>query len=158
MDAQELCVRKRLTTLAGDDRGRALLQLALRGIRSGRHEVTAGCWVDRGIAGCLFQHAYWQGVREGVFADRGRPGDWIGSMVGSAMYGDVIATIDAFDRLAKERYSARERRTLRPDRFRIRHAEWRTAVDAMLVDVLAETAPASAAEETAVLATTEGSS
>jgi hypothetical protein len=159
MDAQELCVRKRLATLAADDRGRALLQLALRGIRSGRHEVTAGCWVDRGIAGCLFQHAYWQGVREGVFADRGRPGDWIGSMVGSAMYGDVIATIDAFDRLAKERYSDRERRTLRPDRFRIRTAEWRGAVDGMLVDVLAEAAPVGAGGgEAAVLATIEGRS
>jgi hypothetical protein len=62
-------------------------------------------------------------------------------MVGSGLYGDVIATIDAFDQLAKERYSDRERRTLRPDRFRIRQDAWRAAVDRMLVDVLAETAP-----------------
>jgi hypothetical protein len=157
MDSPELRVRKQLSTLADDDRGRALLQLSLRGIRSGRHAVTAGCWVDRGIAGCLFQHAYWQGVREGVFPDRGRPGDWIGSMVGSALYGDVIASIDAFDQLAKERYSDRERRALRPDRFRIRQDEWRAAVDRMLVDVLAETA-AAAGSPAMTLTTQEGRS
>ena len=137
MDAQELCVRKRLTTLAGDDRGRALLQLALRGIRSGRHEVTAGCWVDRGIAGCLFQHAYWQGVREGVFADKGRPGDWIGSFVGSGDYGIVVRTIDSFDRLAKSGYADIERRRLLPDKVVIRQDEWRSVVERMLVETLA---------------------
>ena len=66
----------------GSDAGRRLLQLGLRGIQHGEHGVTAGCWSRRGDAGCLFQHAYWQGVREGVFADLGRPGDWIGSFVG----------------------------------------------------------------------------
>jgi hypothetical protein len=157
MDSPELRVRKQLSTLAGDDRGRALLQLALRGIRSGRHAVTAGCWVDRGVAGCLFQHAYWQGVRECTFPDRGRPGDWIGSLVGSTLYGDVIATIDAFDQLAKERYSDRQRRALRPDRHRIRQDEWRAAVDTMLVDVLAERTTA-AGSPAAALTTQEGRS
>src|SRR5205807_9733612 len=63
--------------------------------------VSAGCWTERGIAGCLFQHAYWEGVREGVFADKGRPGDWIGSFVGSHDYGVVIRVIESFDRLAR---------------------------------------------------------
>jgi hypothetical protein len=137
MDAQELCVRKRLATLAADDRGRALLQLALRGIRSGRHEVTAGCWVDRGIAGCLFQHAYWQGVEEGVFADEGRPGDWIGSFVGAGDYGIVIRTIGAFDVLAKDHYADVKRRRLLPDRVEVRQDEWRELVERILVATLA---------------------
>jgi hypothetical protein len=138
VDTLEQRMRGQLATLAADDRGRALLQLALRGIHAGQQELTAGCWADRGIAGCLFQHAYWQGVREGVFPDRGRPGDWIGSLVGSGLYGDVIAAIDSFDRLAKTRHADREQRRLGPDRVRIRQAEWRKVVEAMLLDVLAD--------------------
>ena len=70
MNPQEQRVRDDLAVLAASDRGRELLQLALRGIGRGDRAVTAGCWTDRGIAGCLFQHAYWQGVEEGVFATR----------------------------------------------------------------------------------------
>jgi len=62
-------VREDLATLAATEQGRRLLQLGLRGIANGELGVTAGCWVAHGSAGCLFQHAYWQGVREGVFAD-----------------------------------------------------------------------------------------
>ena len=69
----ELRIRDDLATLARSDRGRDLLQLSLRGIGESDRGLTAGCWTDRGIAGCLFQHAYWQGVREGVFADRAGP-------------------------------------------------------------------------------------
>src|SRR5213080_740377 len=105
MTAQETRVRDDLSMLAQSDRGRRLLQLALRGIGRGDRAVTAGCWTDRGIAGCLFQHAYWQGVEEGVFADEGRPGDWIGGFVGAGDYGIVIRAISAFDTLAKERYA-----------------------------------------------------
>ena len=34
------------------------------------HGLTIGCWVkpDGGVSGCVFQHAYWQGVAEGAFA------------------------------------------------------------------------------------------
>ena len=142
MDTFEGRLRYQLETLAADDRGRALLQLGLRGIRGGEQELTAGCWTDHGIAGCLFQHAYWQGVREGVFEDRGRPGDWIGSLVGSGLYGDVIGAIDSFDRLAKSRYADRQPRLIGPDRVRIRQAEWQEAVEAMLIDVLAHAEPA----------------
>jgi len=139
MTAEERELRGELRTLAGTDDGRRLLQLALRGIDHGDAEVTAGCWTDRGVAGCLFQHAYWQGVREGVFADRGRPGDWIGGFVGSGDYGIVIRTIDSFDRLAKAKHADVNRRRLLPDRVAIRQDEWRAVVERMLVETLAGT-------------------
>src|SRR5436190_23898955 len=101
MTAQETRVRDDLSMLAQSDRGPRLLQLALRGIARGERGVTAVCWADRGIAGCLFQHAYWQGVQEGVFADTGRPGDWIGSFVGSGDYGIVVRAVDSFVALAQ---------------------------------------------------------
>ncbi len=154
METLEERLRRQLATLAADDRGRALLQLSLRGIQQGERALTAGCWTDHGIAGCLFQHAYWQGVREGVFPDRGRPADWVGSLVGSGLYYDVIGAIDSFDRLAKSRYADREPRLVGPDRVRIRQAEWQRAVEAMLVDVLADRTPAPA--PVAALTTPEG--
>ncbi len=137
MTAQESRVRDDLSILAKSDRGRRLLQLALRGIGRGERGLTAGCWADRGIAGCLFQHAYWQGVEEGVFADSGRPGDWIGSFVGSGDYGIVVRAIESFDQLAKSEYADIERRRLLPDRIDVRQAEWRVAVERMLVETLA---------------------
>lgn len=131
-------VRDDLSTLARSDRGRELLQLSLRGIAGGERQVTAGCWSDRGIAGCLFQHAYWQGVEEGVFADHGRPGDWIGGFVGSGDYGIVIRAIESFDDLAESSYSERTERRLLPDRTRVRQDEWRVAVERILVETLAD--------------------
>jgi hypothetical protein len=137
MTSEERAVRRQLGALAGSDRGRELLQLALRGIGRNERSVTAGCWTDRGIAGCLFQHAYWQGVEEGAFADQGRPGDWIGSFVGSGDYGTVIHAIAAFDRLAKEHHADIRRRRLLPDCIEVRQAEWRQVVERLLVDTLA---------------------
>ena len=131
-------VRDDLSTLARSDRGRELLQLSLRGIASGQRQLTAGCWADHGIAGCLFQHAYWQGVEEGVFAERGRPGDWIGSFVGSGDYGIVIRAIESFDEFAKSSFSDRTERRLLPDRTRVRQDDWRAAVERMLVETLAD--------------------
>jgi hypothetical protein len=139
MTHEELRIRDDLATLARSDRGRDLLQLSLRGIGESDRGLTAGCWTDRGIAGCLFQHAYWQGVREGVFADRGRPGDWIGGFVGSGDYGIVIRTIDSFDRLAKAKHADVTRRRLLPDQVVIRQNEWRAVVERMLVETLART-------------------
>jgi hypothetical protein len=143
MKPEETWVRDELAELARSDRGRQLLQLSLRGIGRGERKVTAGCWTDRGVAGCLFQHAYWQGVEEGMFADRGRPGDWIGSFVGTGDYGQVIRTIEAFDTLARRHYSDVTRRRILPDRVEVRHDDWRIVVESMLVDTLAESAPAS---------------
>jgi hypothetical protein len=138
MTAEERRLRSDLATLAASDRGRRLLQLGLRGIGRGEQGVTAGCWVRRGNAGCLFQHAYWEGVREGIFADEGRPGDWIGSFVGSHDYGIVIRAIESFDRLARAGYADVEPRTLLPDRVRLRQGEWNAAVERLLVDTLGD--------------------
>jgi hypothetical protein len=139
MTAEERELRGELRELADTDEGRRLLQLALRGIDRGDAEVTAGCWTDRGVAGCLFQHAYWQGVREGVFRDEGRPGDWIGSLVGSQGRATVLRAIDAFDRLAKGHHADRTRRRILPDKLEIRTGEWRQIVEQMLVETLADT-------------------
>jgi hypothetical protein len=127
-----------LVNLVGSPRGRQLLQLALRGIGRGDRDVAAGCWVKRGDAGCLFQHAYWEGVRGGIFDDAGRPGDWIGSFVGSKDYGVVIRVIESFDRLAKSTYSDFEPRALLPDRAHLRQTDWNEAVEEMLLDVLGD--------------------
>jgi hypothetical protein len=127
-----------LAVLGASEQGRRLLQLSLRGIARGERGVTAGCWTEHGNAGCLFQHAYWEGVRDGVFADRGRPGDWIGSFVGPHDYGIVIRVIEAFDLLAKSAYADIEPRALLPDRVRLRQSEWNAAVEQLLVEVLGE--------------------
>jgi hypothetical protein len=139
MTAEERRLRDDLATLAASQQGRRLLQLGLRGIERGEHGVTAGCWVKRGNAGCLFQHAYWEGVREGVFADRGRPGDWIGSFVGGHDYGIVIRAIASFDRLARSDYANVEPRTVLPDRVSLRQDDWNMAVERLLVETLGET-------------------
>ena|SRR5436190_1193814 len=139
MTAEECELRGELDRLAGTERGRALLQLSLRGIHRGDQAVTAGCWCDRGVAGCLFQHAYWQGVREGVFRDEGRPGDWIGSLVGSRGHATVLNAIGAFDRLAKRHHADRTPRRILPDKVEIRTGEWRQVVERMLVETLADT-------------------
>lgn len=138
MNPDEQRLHDDLAKLAASPRGRSLLQLALRGIARGDRDVAAGCWVRRGDAGCLFQHAYWEGVRNGTFADTGRPGDWIGSFVGSKDYGIVIRVIESFDRLAKSTYSDIEPRAVLPDKARLRQQDWNGAVEQMLVDVLGD--------------------
>lgn len=138
MTAEERRLREDLATLAASEQGRRLLQLGLRGIERGEQGVAAGCWIKRGDAGCLFQHAYWEGVREGVFADAGRPGDWIGSFVGPHDYGIVIRAIASFDRLARAAYADVEPRTLLPDRVRLRQDEWNAAVEQLLVETLGD--------------------
>lgn len=141
MTSEERQVRDDLADLARSDRGRQLLQIALRGIGSDDRGLTAGCWSDHGIAGCLFQHAYWQGVREGVFADEGRPGDWIGGFVGAGDYGLVVQAIGSFDRLAKTGYAEVQPRFVLPDRVCVRQPEWKAAVEQILVETLADSRP-----------------
>lgn len=147
MHEDETRLRDSLATLAASDQGRRLLQLGLRGIARGERGVTAGCWVKRGDAGCLFQHAYWEGVREGVFADKGRPGDWIGSFVGPHDYGVVIKVIESFDRLARSTYSDAEARPLLPRRIRLRQEEWNAAVERLVVQALDESHAGRASEQ-----------
>jgi hypothetical protein len=136
MTSQEAQLRDELVTLASSEPGRRLLQLAMRGIARGERELTAGCWRVRGDAGCLFQHAYWEGVKDGVFPDHGRPGDWIGSFVGARDYGLVINVIAAFDRLGRSAYADVTPRRLGPDRMLLRQSEWHAAVERLLVSVL----------------------
>jgi hypothetical protein len=136
MTADERRLRADLATLAASEKGRRLLQLGLRGIERGEHGVAAGCWTKRGNAGCLFQHAYWEGVREGVFADAGRPGDWIGNFVGPHDYGIVIRVIASFDRFARSSHADVDPRPLLPDRVRLRQADWNAAVEQLLLETL----------------------
>jgi hypothetical protein len=138
ISAEETRLREDLERLAASEQGRRLLQMSLRGIARGDRGVSAGCWSERGIAGCLFQHAYWEGVREGIFADQGRPGDWIGSFAGPHDYGNVIRAIESFDRLARKQYADVEPRTLLPDRVRIRQEDWSPAVERLLVEALGD--------------------
>jgi hypothetical protein len=151
MQDDETRLREDLVTLAASDQGRRLLQLGLRGIARGERGVTAGCWVKRGNAGCLFQHAYWEGVREGVFADKGRPGDWIGSFVGPHNYGLVVNVIESFDRLARSAYSDAAARPLLPPRIRLRQDEWNVAVERVVVQVLDEGQAARASKQSEVV-------
>ena len=150
MHDDETRLRERLGTLAASDQGRRLLQLGLRGIARGERGLTAGCWVKRGDAGCLFQHAYWEGVREGVFADKGRPGDWIGSFVGPHDYGLVIKVIESFDRLARHSYSDAQARLLLGRRIRLRQQDWNAAVERLVVQALDETPAGRASEQSEV--------
>jgi hypothetical protein len=136
MHPEERRLREELAALARTGHGRRLLQLSLRSLEEGSRGLTAGCWSDRGIAGCLFQHAYWQGVKEGLFEDRGRPGDWIGGLVGSNDYGTVLRAIEAFDDLGKRHFATVSRRRLMPDRRDIRTDEWGDAVERILIDTL----------------------
>jgi hypothetical protein len=152
MTSEEQQLRDELSLLASGERGRRLLQLSLRGIARGEHGVTAGCWRERGDAGCLFQHAYWEGVREGVFPDEGRPGDWIGSFVGAHDYGVVIRTIAAFDQLARVAYSDVRPRALLPDRVQVNKRDWNQKVEELLLAVLGESGAESATHNELVTA------
>jgi len=126
-------LRDSLERLAEHDGGRRLLQLALRGIESGDHELVSGCWTLRGDAGCLFQHAYWQGVSDGVFAEDGRARAWVSGVAGPHAYHRVIDVIAAFDRLARAEFAIRRRRLGPPVLDRRR---WRAEVIRLLVQVL----------------------
>ena len=136
MTTVERELRGELGELAETDKGRRLLQLALRGIDTGEAELTAGCWTDRGIAGCLFQHAYWQGVRDGVFHADDPARDWVSSFVGRGDYWNVIRAIEAFDELGRLGHSDRVPRRVLGSRTVLRQAEWREVVTGLLLDAL----------------------
>src|SRR5438128_7227324 len=99
MSREEATARRTLGALAAEDRGRALLQLALRGIHDSGRGVTIGCWVkpDGGVSGCVFQHAYWQGVAEGTFAASRAAKPEIKEFVAEQDFHLVIAAIRACD-------------------------------------------------------------
>jgi hypothetical protein len=140
MTREETTARSRLTALAETERGRTLLQLALRGIQESGRGLTVGCWVkpSGGVSGCVFQHAYWQGVAEGSFAPATAANAEIRDFVASDEVGLVADAIRALDVLGKRRFLRR-----RGLRRVLDEAAWRDAVEALLVDALAVTAPPS---------------
>lgn len=142
MTREEQDLREALARLAERDGGRRLLQLSLRGIESGDHELVSGCWTQRGDAGCLFQQAYWQGTADGVFEDDGRVRAWVSGVAGPHEYHRVIDVIAAFDALARAEFAVQPR-WFRPPI--LDQPRWRAAVTAALMDVLgAGVAPAEA--------------
>jgi hypothetical protein len=148
MTPEETALRAELTELAAQPRGRSLLQLALRGLQDESRGLTAGCWNRRGVSGCLFQHAYWQGVTEGTFEPGGLANERIERFVGGADYRLVVRAIAAFDRLGRRRFHEHVRGPLGLPRRRLREDEWRTAVEHLLVDALADGPEPRAYEET----------
>jgi hypothetical protein len=138
MTREETNARHQLEALAGDERGRQLLQLALRGIQTSDHGVTIGCWVKPGggVSGCVFQHAYWQGVAEGTFLTNDDAAREIKDLVDERDFHLVMSAIRALDSLGKRRFLRWQglHRTLDEE-------AWRSTVEQLLVDALAERAP-----------------
>lgn len=147
MTREERTARSELETLAAREPGRKLLQLALRGIHESGHGVTIGCWVkpNGGVSGCVFQHAYWQGVAEGAFApaEAAKPG--IKEFVPAEDFRLVMDAIRALDLLGRRRFLRR-----RGVRRVLDEVAWRNAVERLLVDALA----AAPAERPSALVTT----
>lgn len=138
MTRQETIARRQLETLAGEERGRQLLQLALRGIRTSGHGLTIGCWVKPGggVSGCVFQHAYWQGVTEGAFDTSEPASREIKDLVPKEDFRMVMDAIRALDSLGKHQFVRRQGLTRTLD-----EAAWRNTVERLLVDALAANAP-----------------
>jgi hypothetical protein len=138
MTREETNARRQLEALAGDERGRQLLQLALRGIQTSGHGVTIGCWVKPGggVSGCVFQHAYWQGVAEGTFVTTDDPAREIKDLVDERDFHLVMSAIRALDGLGKRRFLRWQglHRSLDEE-------AWRSTVEELLVDALAVRAP-----------------
>jgi hypothetical protein len=138
MTREERIARRELAALASEERGRLLLQLALRGIQESGHGLTIGCWVKPGggVAGCVFQHAYWQGVAEGAFEGTATATTEIKHFVPQEDFRLVMAAIRALDVLGKRRFQQRHGlwRTLD-------EAAWRSTVEQLLIGALAEGAP-----------------
>src|SRR5436853_5554534 len=106
MTREETVARRQLDALAADERGRVLLQLALRGIQTSGHGLTIGCWVKPGggVSGCVFQHAYWQGLAEGVFHPSDAATHEIKGFVDERDFHLVMEAIRALDGLGKRRF------------------------------------------------------
>ena len=137
MTRQETIARHQLETLASEERGRQLLQLALRGIRTSGRGLTIGCWVKPGggVSGCVFQHAYWQGVAEGAFDTSEPASREIKDLVPEEDFRLVMEAIRALDSLGKHQFVRRQGLTRSLD-----EDAWRDTVQRLLVDALAANA------------------
>lgn len=135
MTREETTARRRLTALANEERGRELLQLALRGIQTSDCGLTVGCWVKPGggVSGCVFQHAYWQGVSEGVFTTSQMANKELRQFVPERDFQLVMSAIRALDSLGKRRFA--RRRGLHRS---VDEVAWRRTVEQLLVDALAQ--------------------
>ena len=154
MTRDERIARGELAALARDDRGRRLLQLALRGIQESGRGLTIGCWVKPtgGVSGCVFQHAYWQGVAEGAFAPAPDAKAGIKEALSAEDFALVMAAIRALDVLGRRRFVRWQRERFGVPRRELDEAAWRDAVERLLVDALAgPSARAEPVPETAVL-------
>jgi hypothetical protein len=134
MTREERAVRDALAELAAEERGRRLLQLALRGIEESGCGVTIGCWTKEGAgaSGCVFQHAYWRGISEGSFVPADQAATAIRGFVAAEDFALVMAAIRAFDALGRRRFL--RRRGLRRE---LDEAAWRDTVERLLVGALA---------------------
>ncbi len=137
MTREETNARSQLQALAAQDQGRQLLQLALRGIQTSDCGLTVGCWVKPGggVSGCVFQHAYWQGVSEGIFTTTVKADTEIRQFVDERDFQLVMSAIRALDSLGKRRF-ARRRGLHRT----VDEVAWRRAVEQLLLDALAHPA------------------
>ena len=137
MTREETIARDELANLVTEERGRTLLQLALRGIQESGRGLTIGCWVkdDGGVSGCVFQHAYWQGVAEGAFTPRAGAKSEIKEFLPREDFTLVMEAIRALDVLGKRRFLRR-----RGVRRVLDEGAWRDAVERLLVDALADAA------------------
>jgi hypothetical protein len=143
--AEARAVANELAALAGDKRGRHLLQLALRGIQESGHGLTYGCWVKPGggVSGCLFQHAYWRGLEEGVFRPvEIDPKGEIKHYVGNEGFGLVMDAVRAFDALGRRRFRRWRRGRLGVPVRVLDETRWRATVEQLLIDALAARPPA----------------
>lgn len=143
MKREETIARRRLDALANDQRGRLLLQLALRGIQTSGRGVTVGCWVrpGGGVSGCVFQHAYWQGLAEGVFNTSHAADREIKDLVDERDFHLVMEAIRALDALGKRRFMRRNGLVRELD-----ETAWHDTVERLLVDALAHSAAAAERE------------
>lgn len=134
MTDHEGIAREELRALASDERGRMLLQLALRGLQESGRGLTLGCWVkpSGGVSGCVFQHAYWQGVAEGAFRSGEAAPVEIKEFVSEEDFRLVTGAIRALDLLGKRRFVRR-----RGLRRILDEGAWRDTVERLLVDALA---------------------
>jgi hypothetical protein len=137
---EERTVRAELAALAADERGRHLLQLALRSLQESDRGLTYGCWVkkDGGVSGCLFQHAYWQGASEGLFAPvELTPSGELKGFVGDDDFSFVLRAIRAFDALGRRRFLRWRRGPFGLPVRRLDEPAWRSEVEIILLDALA---------------------
>lgn len=131
-------LRAALARLAALDGGRRLLQLAVRSLERGDAELDAGCWRRRADAGCLFQHSYWEGVRNGAYSADDDARAWVSRVAGEEGWTRVVDVIAAFDALARAEYRTLRRGRLAPPAARLDRAAWRRTVVALLVEALDE--------------------